>query len=378
MPSEGFHVKQPAGQEVTAGKAAGGAGKPASAGVKGGKKLGKGKQDARAKDGQHAAQAPIHPSMAIRDEFVKAKTALAEADARAGDDFDPDHAKTRQTTWSINQLSEDQVSAIEVDYRGGLKSVEAIARDHRIHVPTLYRLSAARGWPRRTAIKAAMISAVTQADAANLAGRLNARLASSDAEAVAHAALLDDAGAPLVNLGTSPNPNRPATPAEMRDQAKQDLLLESYAISASMVLANHRDLAEKAVQSGQTLIEMYNRAIEQVRQEHPSDAIGAARAVANLAKEYGKLVGDVQKAIDMQRQAFALDESFGKNVPLASLAQWRAARAGMAADPAALPPPDAPKAGNSSSSQGPMPPMSIELGYEALVREAEQRGEALA
>jgi len=301
---------------------------------------------------------------AVARAFTEQVKELAEIAARNSPDFNPDHAERRaQSRWAANQLPEDRIAAIEADYRECVLTVSALCLKHHIHASTLYKLASQRGWPARTAIKTQMQAAVQEANVASIvAEQLTARALAmpiEPGEAGQHAALM-------------PESSRAATTEQLMDAARQDRMIESYSMAAAQVLAKHRSIAGAAVDVSESLLTIYKGAVEAIERQHPDNPLAVARALAPLLKEFGSTLRNVQQAIDMQRQAFALDDQAGKGLPLHLLNQHRAVQAGMA-QPSALPAPQG-KAGDDEPAPQAYAPSPLTGGYEDLVREAERRG----
>jgi hypothetical protein len=300
-----------------------------------------------------------------------------------------------RTQYSLSQLDPEQVAAIETDYRAGLKPVEAICTEHRIHRSTLYALAERRSWPLRSEIQRAMAEAVQESLVQSLA--VDLRHAVNGAAGVDQPASIDainrngldgDIGAEIPASGQLLDPDDPQEPLTERmlnDMARQDLLVEQYSIAVALVLKGHRRMAKQAVDACGELIDINRQAITAAKAralellQNPKEL---AAYLEPLAKSLSATVKTMREAIDLQRQALAMDSTAGKGMALADLARVRAVQAGMAGADALKPSPSdggqvdgAPDEG----AAGDVIPLPADVGgYEALVREAEARGVALA
>lgn len=320
---------------------------------------------------------PAAPESGVQlgKDFIAAAKKIADREARLSPSYEPGAAERRSATqYSINQLSDDQVQSIGSDYRNSAKPVREIAAEHHIHAGTIYTLAARYGWPKREAVTqvAQRISAVTP----EIAQAALDRLATD-----AGAREIHDASEAMGALDSTTGPDfdrRSLSKAALVDQAGRDVLLESYATATAEVLAIHRELSSKALTSGQSLLAIFNAAIDDVREAYKHDARAAAKAVSQLAKEYNALLGSLQKAIDMQRQAYALDDMAGKGISLEHMQLMRAIRAGMVRPDQVsglfLPPPQAGQGNDGQGTKGNPAPVIIDGTYEELVRAAEAQG----
>ncbi len=340
---------------------------------------------------------PAEAGPAIAAEFSRLNERTAAAQKRkTSPDYQPHDAVKRQN-YSSTQLTEVQVAAIEVDYRSGLKPITQLCSEHRINRTTLYALAERRAWPLRGEIQRAMAETVQDHVVAAVAREQRIRQHGPsgaddplDSDPAALADLLDDAsvklasatdanGQLLIPRGTGTDDQEPVTQRQLDEMGSQDTLIEEYAIAVGLVLNKHRTMAQTAVNVCDDLLQTHVEAIAAAKgtaERLSRDPAAMAKALEPLAKSLGLMLTNVQRAIDMQRQAFALDDSSGKGVPLQDLARFRAIQSGMARPeaPGALPAPP----GNDVPAPEANPLQLGMGGYEALVREAERQGVRLA
>jgi hypothetical protein len=304
--------------------------------------------------------------------------------------------RRERTQYTLSQLDPEQVAAIEVDYRAAIKPVDAICAEHRIHKSTLYALAERRSWPLRSEIQRALADAVQESVVQTLATDL--RIAAhgpagadrpASIDAINRAGLDGDVGAEIPaadgQLLDPDDPTSPLTERTLNDMARQDLLIEQYSIAVALVLKGHRRMAQQAVSACDDLIQLNRQAIAKAK-EAAQDLLDNPKALAAylepLAKSLAGTVKTMREAIDLQRQALAMDSTAGKGMALADMARVRAVQAGMASAEALKPSPSSADQGGGAPDEG-AANESIPLpagvgGYEALVREAEARGVALA
>lgn len=303
--------------------------------------------------------------------------------------------RRERTQYTLGQLEPEQVAAIETDYRAGIKPVDAICADHRIHKSTLYALAERRSWPLRSEIQRALAEAVQESVVQTLATDLRIAAhgpAGADRpvsiDAINRAGLDGDVGAEIPASGQLLDPDDPTSPLTERalnDMARQDLLVEQYAIAVALVLKSHRRMAKQAVDACDDLVQIHRRAIEKAKRT-AEDLLDNPKALAAylepLSKALASTVKTMREAIDLQRQALAMDSTAGKGMALADLTRVRAVQAGMAGAEALKPSPGEAGQGDGAPDAGAANeaiPLPADVGgYEALVREAEARGVALA
>ncbi len=314
----------------------------------------------------------------FRDQAEK----VAAAEKRASN---PDHetgpefeARRSRTLYSLGQLDVEQVAAIEVDYRAGIKPVAQLCADHGIVKSTLYALAERRSWPLRSEIQRAMADAISDVAAAAVAVELRTRAGGESSSSPGLSALVDAAAELLpADQRGQPGNGEPLTQRTLDDMAQQDTFIQAYGIAAGAVLAKHRQMAESAVSACDSLITLQRDAIARAQEKARDmlhDPAMMAKHLDPLVKLLSSTVTTMQRTIEMQRQAWAMDASSGKGLPLHELLRHRAVMAAGGA-PDALPPPAGQDSGEAQE------PISLPAGmgsYEDLVRESERRGERLA
>lgn len=309
----------------------------------------------------------------------------------------PDHVTApdlpKRPRYSVTQLDAERIAAIEVDYRACIKPVEQICEDHSIVKSTLYKLAELRSWPLRSEIQRAMAEAVSQRLVDLTTSELRRQQhgdSGEDRPVDPLAALADDAvdrfeaetGQELLRGIDRAEDGEDLTQRSLDDIASGDILIERYALATAIVLKQHRRSAQAAVAACSDLVGLLQQSIERAKAaaaELIGDPTALAKHLEPVAKVLASSVGTMQKAIEMQRQAFALDEKAGKGLPLDDLTRHRAAAAGFArpgqqqeAEAGA----GAPENERGAGEAIPLP--SDAGGYDALVRAAEARGLRLA
>jgi hypothetical protein len=328
----------------------------------------------------------------VAKEFGKVTEQLAAASKRANN---PRHqsratlsARREQTLYSLSQLDAEQVAAIEVDYRSGVMPVEELCLKHRIVRSTLYALANKRSWPLRSEIQRAMAEAVQESVVTSLTIDLrravNGGTGPVDAGTLAASGKDGDLGAvmPDGHELLAPEDGEPLTERSLNDIAKQDLLVEQYAIAVALVLKSHRAMAKQAVDACRDLVDINQKAIAAAK-ERALELLHNPKELAAyldpVAKSLSSSVKTMREAIDLQRQALAIDSTAGKGLALADLARVRAVQAGMAGHAAIQGQPSGPASREESDADDEAMPIPAEVGsYERLVREAEARGVKLA
>lgn len=323
----------------------------------------------------------------FRAESEKAAATEKRADPEGG--YEPGFDGRRERTlYSPSQLSPAQVAAIEVDYRAGLKPVGQLCDDHSIVKSTLYALAEKRGWPLRSQIQRQMAEAVQEHVVQAVAAELRMKQSGDASQPVnpsGLSALVDTATQTLLPAGDRGSQGEPLTQRALDDMGSQDLLIEEYAIQSALVLTKHREMAKAAVQACDDLIHVQRDAIAKAKERaqlYMDSPAELAKVIEPLAKTLSTTITTMQRAIDMQRQAMALDDMAGKGLPLTDQARMRAVQAGFA-KPHELPAPgtaagDDPSPGNDALA-GEAIPLPAGVGsYESLIHEAERRGVVMA
>lgn len=323
----------------------------------------------------------------FRDTAEKAAAAGKRADPESG--YEPGfEARRERSLYSLSQLKPDQVAAIEVDYRAGLKPINQLCDDHGIVKSTLYALAEKRGWPLRSQIQRQMAEAVQEKVVQAVAADLRMRQSGDPSQPVnpsGLAALVDTATQTLLPAGDRGAQGEPLTSRALEEMGNQDLLVEEYAIQSALVLVKHREMAGAAVKACDDLITVQRDAIARAKQraELLADSPGElAKLLEPLVKTIASTVTTMQRAIDLQRQAFALEDTAGKGLSFVERAQVGAVRAGFL-KPNQLPQPpaageDPPSPGNDAGAEDAIPLPAGVGTYEALIREAERRGVVMA
>ncbi len=312
----------------------------------------------------------------VAGQFKHMAERLAAQAKRADPDsgYERDNAGRREgTRFTMNQLDERQVAAIEADYRAGVMSVADMETTHRISRSTLYALAEKRAWPLRSEIQAQMAAAVqahvVQATTADLRAEMHGP------SGIDRPLLLTGAAGELLPRDSE---DQPVSSRTLEDIGKQNLIAEEYGLAVGMVLGKHRAMAAKAIEACDTLLTIHTQAIEDAKQrasDMARDPVSLAKLLEPMAKSLALMLANMAKAVDLQRQALALDVGAGKGISLGDLARTRAAHAGM---PIASTGDDPSPPGNAGPPAGAIP-LPAGLGsYEELVREAERRGTRLA
>lgn len=226
------------------------------------------------------------------------------------------------------QYPEEVIKAVEIEWTAGVKTVSEIAKEYGMQRATIYAWSMAKGWPKRADLQAQARQAI------------NSKLM-HDAVKEFRANAPEEVRNYLETLSASEQ----GTPKAALDAAKSAAILEDYAAVIARIIEAHRGLANDVVTVGSQLISMYKDGLEELRKQYKGDPGALMKASSTFIVSYRGLVGSLQSAIDLQRQAFSMD-----------------ATTGGAGDP------NVPQGGDAPTQPG---------SYEDIVREAEARGHSL-
>lgn len=233
--------------------------------------------------------------------------------------------------FSNPEFPPEVVSAVEVEWRAGMKSVSTIAEEFGIPRQTIYLWQARHRWPARTDVRSQVQAAVNTHLVRSAVERYRA---AAPADVRAHLEQITQAAGGDIGLA--------------EDAAKSAALIDDYAKVVSDIILTHRKLAVDTLAMGEQLIEVQRAGLIALKAQHAGDPQMLAKLSKDFIASFQSLVRSIGAAITMQRAAFGMDAQTGGGEGV-----------------------DAEKAGDPS--QGKTQPGS----YEDVVRAAEARGEPL-
>lgn len=225
-------------------------------------------------------------------------------------------------------------SAVEAEWRMGLKSVAQISRELGPSRNTIYTWAKDCDWPDR---ESAARSARERIDA-EVVRQTVADLRMREPSTADNRSLEER----LRELA--------ATEGQPESVLKTDLVMADYSVAVALVIREQQRTGDQAIEIGRGLMEIFHGAVHQLRDKYRGgDELAKLKLLGGLFGHYATLVRALQIASNLQRQAYAID-------------------AGQVRDPEE----QGAKANPSGAGQQAQP-----RTYEDALREAEDRGEAL-